>query len=71
MELIRNLCAEREIACLVNLHQVDAAVRYTNRIIGMNGGEIVYDGSAANLSEQMIERVYGKPMDQLMIGDIG
>ena len=71
MELIRNLCAEREIACLVNLHQVDAAVRYTNRIIGMNGGEIVYDGSAANLSERMIERVYGKPMDQLMIGDIG
>jgi phosphonate transport system ATP-binding protein len=71
MELIRNVCAEQEIACLVNLHQVDAAVRYTDRIIGMNGGEIVYDGSAADLSEQMIERVYGKPMDQLMIGDIG
>jgi phosphonate transport system ATP-binding protein len=71
MELIRNACAEGEIACLINLHQVDAAVRYTDRVIGMNGGEIVYDGSAAALSEQTIERVYGKPMAQLMIGDIG
>jgi phosphonate transport system ATP-binding protein len=70
MEIIRNVCAEREIACLVNLHQVDAALRYTDRIIGMNGGEIVYDGRAADLSEQMIEQVYGKPMDQLMIREI-
>jgi ABC-type phosphate/phosphonate transport system ATPase subunit len=29
MELIRNVCRERGIACLVNLHQVDAAARYT------------------------------------------
>jgi phosphonate transport system ATP-binding protein len=71
MELIRNVCAEGEIACLVNLHQVDAALRYTGRIIGMNGGEVVYDGAASDLSERMIERVYGKPIDRLMIGDIG
>jgi phosphonate transport system ATP-binding protein len=70
MELIRNICKEREIACLVNLHQIDAALKYTDRIIGMNGGEVVYDGPTASLSERMIERVYGKPMDQLMIKDI-
>ncbi|MDR1514152.1 MAG: phosphonate ABC transporter ATP-binding protein [Synergistaceae bacterium] len=70
MELIRNVCKEREIACLVNLHQVEAAAKYTDRIIGMNGGEVVYDGPTANLSEQMVERVYGKPMDQLMIKGI-
>ncbi|MDR1508551.1 MAG: phosphonate ABC transporter ATP-binding protein [Synergistaceae bacterium] len=70
MELIKNICKEREIACLVNLHQVDAAARYTDRVIGMNGGEVVYDGPTANLSEQMIEQVYGKPMNQLMIKDI-
>ncbi|MDR1571404.1 MAG: phosphonate ABC transporter ATP-binding protein [Clostridiales Family XIII bacterium] len=70
MELIRDVCKEREIACLVNLHQVGAAVKYTDRIIGMNGGEVVYDGLTANLSGQMVERVYGKPMDQLMIKGI-
>jgi phosphonate transport system ATP-binding protein len=71
MELIRNICIEQEIACLVNLHQVDAAVKYTDRVIGMNDGEVVYDGPTSKLSEQMIERVYGRSMDQLMIGDIG
>ena len=70
MELIRDVCKEREIACLVNLHQVEAAAKYTDRIIGMSGGEVVYDGPTANLSEQMVERVYGKPMDQLMIKGI-
>jgi phosphonate transport system ATP-binding protein len=70
MELIRGVCRERGIACLVNLHQVEAAARYTDRVIGMNGGEAVYDGPTAKLSERMIERVYGKPMSQLMLKDI-
>jgi phosphonate transport system ATP-binding protein len=69
MELIRNVCRERGIACLVNLHQVGAAVMYTDRVIGMNGGEAVYDGPTAKLSERTIERVYGKPMNQLMLMD--
>jgi phosphonate transport system ATP-binding protein len=68
MELIRDLCRRNNIACIVNLHQVDAALKYTDRIIGMFEGEIVYDGPTAELGEQTIETIYGKPMDQLMIG---
>ena len=68
MELIRDVCRDRNIACIVNLHQVDAAVKYADRIIGMGKGDIVYDGPTAGLTEKLIERVYGKPMDQLMIG---
>jgi phosphonate transport system ATP-binding protein len=68
MELIRDLCRRNNIACMVNLHQLDAALKYTDRIIGMLEGEIVYDGPTAELGEATIERIYGKPMDQLMIG---
>jgi phosphonate transport system ATP-binding protein len=68
MELIRDLCRRHDIACIVNLHQVDAALKYTDRIIGMLEGEIVYDGPTGELTEPVIERIYGKPMDQLMIG---
>ncbi|MDR1217099.1 MAG: phosphonate ABC transporter ATP-binding protein [Oscillospiraceae bacterium] len=68
MELIRDICKERGIACLVNLHQVDAALKFAERIVGMKDGEIIYDGPAAMLSGEMIERIYGKPLDQLMIG---
>jgi phosphonate transport system ATP-binding protein len=68
MELIRDLCRESGIACLVNLHQVDVALRFAERIIGMSDGIIVYDGPASGLSGETIERIYGKPLDQLMIG---
>jgi phosphonate transport system ATP-binding protein len=68
MELIRNVCRRHTIACIVNLHQVDAALRYADRIVGMSEGEIVYDGPTAELTGPVIERIYGKPMAELMIG---
>jgi phosphonate transport system ATP-binding protein len=66
MELIRDVSVRRGIACIVNLHQVDMARRYADRIIGMNEGQIVYDGPAAELTERMIEQIYGKPMSRLI-----
>jgi phosphonate transport system ATP-binding protein len=72
MELIRDVCRRNNIACIVNLHQVDAAVKYADRIIGICLGEIVYDGPTGELSTDMIEKIYRKPMEQLMIGgDLG
>jgi phosphonate transport system ATP-binding protein len=74
MELIRDVCRRERsraagppIACIVNLHQIDAALKYADRIIGMFEGEIVYDGPTAELTEPVIEKIYGKPMAELMI----
>jgi phosphonate transport system ATP-binding protein len=67
MELIRDVCLRRHISCVVSLHQVDAAIRYADRIIGMSKGEIVYDGPTAGLTRSIIETIYNKPMEQLMI----
>ncbi|MDR1315367.1 MAG: phosphonate ABC transporter ATP-binding protein [Spirochaetales bacterium] len=69
MDLIRDVCHRSAIACIVNLHQVDAALRYSDRIIGMYRGGIVFDGPAAELKESVIEKIYNKPIKQLMIGD--
>jgi phosphonate transport system ATP-binding protein len=68
MELICDVCRKRNIACIVNLHQVDAARKYMDRIIGMYKGKIIYDGATSGLTEAMIEKIYDKPMSQLMIG---
>ena len=67
MELICSVCRTNNIACIVNLHQVDAARKYMGRIIGMLKGKIVYDGPTEGLSDSMIEKIYDKPMSQLMI----
>jgi phosphonate transport system ATP-binding protein len=67
MEMIRDVCRRNAIACVVNLHQVDAALKYADRIIGMFEGEIVYDGLTAELTAPVIEKIYNKPMAELMI----
>lgn len=68
MELICDVCRKNNIACIVNLHQVDAAIKYMDRIIGMSKGKIVYDGPTSGLSEKTIEKIYDKPFSKLMIG---
>ncbi|MDR2616040.1 MAG: phosphonate ABC transporter ATP-binding protein [Oscillospiraceae bacterium] len=68
MELIRDICRESGIACLVNLHQVDVAMKFAGRIVGMRDGQIIYDGPVSELGGETVERIYGKPLSQLMIG---
>lgn len=67
MDSIRNFALSQGIACIVNLHQVDVALEYATRIIGLRGGEILYDGPPAQISNHIIEEIYETPFDQLMI----
>lgn len=71
MELLRDMSQRRNIACIVNLHQLDAALKYSTRIIGLSKGEIVFDGAPAQLTEERIERIYGTSRENLMMGGNG
>ena len=66
MDLIVSMAQERNLACLVNLHHVDVALRYGTRIIGVKEGQIVYDGPPAGLTHQMLELIYNAPYEQLI-----
>jgi phosphonate transport system ATP-binding protein len=68
MDLIRDLVKERGITCIVNLHQVEIAKKYADRIIGIKNGEVVFDGVPSLLSNKIIEDIYDTSMDNLMIG---
>ncbi len=47
MDHLRMVCDDLGITILVNLHQIDVALKYSDRILGIKAGRIVYDGSAA------------------------
>jgi phosphonate transport system ATP-binding protein len=47
-----------KITCIFNLHQVDVALRYSRRIIGITSGRIVYDGPPDLLSQSKIHEIY-------------
>lgn len=58
MGLLREICDRDGITVVVNLHQVDVAKRFADRIIGMNSGRVVFDGTPAELSPQALRTIY-------------
>lgn len=50
------------ITVVVNLHFLDLARMYGDRIIGMREGEVVYDGSGADADEKVFRDIYGRSL---------
>lgn len=55
---LHRICREDGITTLVNLHQVDLARRFADRVIGLADGRIVYDGSALQLGQNILDQIY-------------
>lgn len=54
MEMLRWVSDELGVACLVNLHQVDYAIEYSDRIVALKGGVKVFDGTPDELDAKTI-----------------
>ncbi len=59
MTLITEICSERGLAAIINLHDVPLARRFCPRIIGLQAGEVVFDGPPSALDDTVLRRVYG------------
>ncbi len=66
MDHLKEINKKLNITCLVNLHQVDVTLNYSERIIGVNGGEIVYDGPSEELTPKKIHKIYGSKKGDLI-----
>lgn len=58
MDQLHEITTKRGLTCIVNLHQVDYAKRYATRIVGIKSGQIVYDGSPEDLTDEIIADIY-------------
>ena len=58
MDELATINKEMGITCLVNLHQLETAKKYAQRIIGIKAGKIVFDGNSDNLSQEDINLIY-------------
>jgi len=59
MELIARRAGERDIPVIVNIHNVELARRFADRIVGMSRGEIVFDGPPRALEDARLLQIYG------------
>ena len=60
MRLICELCEERQLAAIINIHDVLLAQMFARRVVGLQLGEIVYDGPAEGLSPDDLTKIYGE-----------
>ena len=58
MDHLSDINRTMNITCILNLHQVDVAMKYAKRIIGITAGRLVYDGPADKLDTETIHKIY-------------
>ena len=59
MEDFVRINKEMGISILLNIHHVELAIQYADRIIGIRAGEIVYDGPSKNVDQKVLDSIYG------------
>lgn len=58
LSLLKNIGREFGITVICNLHQVDLALKFSDRIVGVSGGRIVLDSPTQNVDEAYIRDIY-------------
>jgi phosphonate transport system ATP-binding protein len=69
MDTLRRINRERGITVICNLHTLDVARTYADRIIGLKDGRVVFDGPVSALTPDVVADVYGgtTDMDELSL----
>lgn len=50
------------ITIVANMHHVDLAMKYANRIIGIKSGKIVFDGTPDKITDEVLFNIYGRAL---------
>jgi phosphonate transport system ATP-binding protein len=59
MQLLADIALQRGIPVLINMHDVELAKRFADRIVGMAAGRIVFDGPPRQLDDATLTTIYG------------
>jgi phosphonate transport system ATP-binding protein len=59
MRLIVEICREAGLPAIINIHDVVLAQQFTDRIIGLQAGRVVFDGAPSQLTEDVLTTIYG------------
>ena len=60
MRLIQELCSERGLTAIINIHDVFLAQMFSQRVVGLELGSVVYDGKPEGLTPEVLTKIYGE-----------
>ena len=58
MDDFKRINRDMNITVLINIHHVELALQYASRVVGIRAGEIVYDGTVENVTQQVLDSIY-------------
>lgn len=64
MRDFRRINQELHMTVIMNIHHVELALEYANRIIGIRAGKIVYDGRSEDVTDEILEQIYKGSVDK-------
>lgn len=65
MQLLGELSEELSLPVLINIHNVNQAKQFAERIVGLRHGRIIFDGGVGDLDDEQFERIYGgEPLEE-------
>ena len=62
MDDFKKINKELNMSVLINIHHVDLALKYADRVIGIKAGEIVYDGPSKDVDSEVLKQIYGREL---------
>lgn len=64
MDDFKRINQELNMSVLINIHHVDLALKYADRVIGIKAGEIIYDGPSSEVTHDVLTQIYGRELAQ-------
>ena len=60
MNDLKRINQETNVTILLNIHHVELALEYCDRVIGIRQGRVVYDGSSDKITQETLDEIYGR-----------
>lgn len=64
MKTLFEMSQKHQLSAVVNLHQVDYALKYATRIVGLKNGVVVFDDLPEKLTQAIVDSIYESVQDE-------
>jgi phosphonate transport system ATP-binding protein len=65
MDDFKRINKEMNISVIMNIHHVEVALEYADRVIGIRKGEVVFDGPSRQVTKEVLDEIYGGKLEDM------
>lgn len=69
LEDLKRINRDLNVTILLNIHHVELALEYCDRVIGIRQGEVVYDGATDSVTQEILDEIYNKNQAPESVGE--